>query len=151
MSGCLDVVLTKNKVKIPDSFEGVWKLDDNLYEIRKKDDYWAFLKLISSDKEEETLDLTMHKIDGKTFICWTGWDDGKRKGIAHPIEINSEKKVTLYPFKMSSKQVEKDYRNTPDNLKETIFISYLKEGKLTIDKENEEDREVLEKVYSLKD
>lgn len=148
-NGCLEFMLTANKVSIPNSVEGVWKnQNDVLYEIRKKDNYWANLTFLEKDKKDTTWGITLHKVKGSLFVCLHMWDKGKKGSLVAPLEIVSDKQFKLYGFSLSE-QDQKDFKETPSNLKETVFNSFLQNDKLKINKKDISEEST--KIYNLTD
>jgi hypothetical protein len=146
--GCLDLILTINRTHIPDALEGVWKIDDETYEVRKKDDYWANVTILSEGDKDKKLGMTLHKINGSLFACFSAWDEqGKKRGSVLPIEIISDQKVHFYKFDIDFK-LSASFSEMTEDQKETLFLSYLKNGKLGVDK-SEEHTAVLKKASSL--
>ena len=147
LNGCLDFILTVNRIVIPDTVEGVWEIDNERFEVRKKDDYWANVKPLKKGDKEETLGMTFHKINGSLFACFTGWNRGEKVGFVMPIEIVNDKKVHFYQFEMSEEdQATMLFDFTKP--KEKTFLSLLKKGKITIDTSKPN---TLNKVSTLED
>ena len=133
-----NVILKSNKVKIDDDLEGGWditvidEVKTNM-EVRKKDDYWAYVEMTFRDVEKKTTetmkcDLTMHIIDGQKYACLSGWHEGKKFGDVYAIEL---KENTLKVFELALNSEDKDnLKNTPLKVSEPVFMSYLKYNKI---------------------
>jgi len=149
-NGCLNFILNINRIPIPDVVEGVWKIDDETYEVRKKDDYWANVKVFKEDGKDEILGMTFHKVNESQFACFSGWDEeGEKRGFVLPLEIVGNTTVHLYKFEMDFR-LNASFSEMPQDQKEKLFQSYLKSGTLKIDK-SQKSTVVLEKAYSLDD
>ena len=144
------ILLTKNRVKIPDTVEGVWEDEsDNptlLLEIKKKDDYWAsYINLAEGNKGAS---FTFHKFNNITFACLRYWDEnGKETGMFTAIKSISDEKIVLLSIKAKNESDIDDLDRIPERFKEDIFISLLDEGKIVLDYDKEI---ILKKRYNLK-
>lgn len=132
-SGVNNVLLESNKVKIEDSLEGGWEIDDDIrMEIRKKDDYWAFMKLIGP-KATIHSDLTFHRFNNQLYGCMSYWEKGKRHVGVYAVEVK-ENVLKIYDLKVNS-NIDKNLLNdTPLNVSEAVFESYLRKEKIRKDK-----------------
>ena len=52
LNGCLDFILTVNRTIIPDSVEGIWKIDGETYEVQKKTTTGQILKRLEKEKKK---------------------------------------------------------------------------------------------------
>ena len=157
LTSCIvPVVLTKNKTRIPDSLEGVWSYEespDDLIEIRKKDDYWAFGRGLKSDtkKENKRFDLTFHRYENMPLVSILGWEEGEQKAFVVSYEIIDDSTIKFFLLKFEGSTTmnegvhETNFLNTPEAVREPVFEEYLKTGKIKIS----EEPLVYKKRYSL--
>ncbi len=135
LSSCIEVYLTKNVTKIPDSMEGSWLAPQDSktehYMIKKKDDYWAYL--ISSEDDTKR-DLRLHKFDNKIFVCISKYksEKGEREGIVYSIKQPDKNTINFYPMDFTDKADNNTFKDTATEDREELFIKYLKNGKISI-------------------
>ncbi len=121
-SSCLTFPFNKNRVVIPDSFNGTWfnNNTNDTYKVKKVTPYKA--RVFNSDTQEASY-FTLHKINDVYLFHYQG------SYRAVPIIEFSDTEIALFKFKVLSEAEKK----LSDGVKENIVLDRLKQGNYTLE------------------